>query len=140
MDVIKLLKEGNLKVNLDNIRDVAETYKDLDQAGKIIKEKQDLLKQLLLDHEDLYEIFGDVKVVFQKGATYTVVDKKLLQQRVDYDKFVEMATVNKGSVPKDLLPEVEVELNPRAPSIKVSKLTKAELHWKKLREIQGETK
>ena len=128
-----------IDIDLQNIREVAEHYKQLDEISKLAKKEMDLLKKTLIESEvSEYFLEEEMKVVFEEGKAKTYLDSQKVLQSIGIERFVEAATVTETSLKKLLendvrtaevtIAEAKVTLDEKtAPSIKVGKMTKKEL-------------
>lgn len=127
------------EIDLDNIREVAEHYKQLDEISKLAKKEMDVLKKVLIEVE-VSEYFpeDEMKVVFEEGKKKTYLDSDKVFKMIGLERFLEVATVSETSLKNTLknderlaektIAEAKVTLEERtSPSIKIGKMTKKEL-------------
>lgn len=127
------------EIDLDNIREVAEHYKQLDEISKLAKKEMDVLKKVLIEVE-VSEYFpeDEMKVVFEEGKKKTYLDSDKVFKMIGLERFLEAATVSETSLKNTLknderlaektIAEAKVTLEERtSPSIKIGKMTKKEL-------------
>jgi len=127
------------EIDLDNIREVADHYRILDEISKLVKKQMDSLKKTLIENE-VEEFFPEeeMKVVYSEGNKKTFLSTVTLYNKLRLEDFIRAATVTEKAIrdlpeasdsyKESVIAEAKMTLDEKtAPSIKVAKMTKKEL-------------
>ena len=128
-----------IEIDFENIREVADNYRQLNEISSLLKKEMDTLRKVLIEAEvSEYFLEDEQKVVFEEGRKKTYLDSHKVFKNIGLERFIEVATITETSL-KNLLKnhesvfmktiaESKVTLEEKtSPSIKVSKMTKKEL-------------
>jgi len=126
-------------IDLSDIREVANHYRQLNGFSKLITQEMSRLKGILLESEvNEYFLDDKEKVVFEEGKSKSFMDPQLVLKDVGQEIFMELVSVSKKAITdkfkddiqtaKILIAKSEVTLNEKtSPSVKVGKMTQKEL-------------
>lgn len=130
------LMNDTLKVDITNVRDVAELYKELHELGKLVEEKMNKLQPILVDNK-VHEVFTEEekKVQWQQGSEITKLNNKIVFENMDVDSFLEVCSVSESALKKSLningealIAKAKIKTGKfKSDSIRVTKMTKKEL-------------
>ena len=123
-----------VEIDLSNMREVADHFRQLDEIMKLAKKQSDALKKVLVENEvEEFFIEDEQKVVFQEGRVKTFIDVNVLVNNMTMSDFLSVATVTETALKNhddgdELIALAKVTLDEKtAPSVKVAKMTKKEL-------------
>lgn len=126
------------EIDMDNIREVAAHYKQLDEISKLAKKEMDLLKKKLIEAEvSEYFLEDEMKVVFEEGKKRTALSSFRVAETIGFEEYLKISTVSEKAI-KDWAHNIEEDYAPiiaeakytleekSASTIKVGKITKKE--------------
>ncbi|MGA2433942.1 MAG: hypothetical protein ABSG25_01515 [Bryobacteraceae bacterium] len=139
------LKEVTLITKSTKVRDVAEMYKELNEAKKLIDAKMKSLAEFLIEKE-VNELFPEdnIKVIYEVGRDKTELDNEKIFKEVGKEMYLKISSVSETSINNNLNKDLAKRLiatskifleEKTKPCIKVTSLSKDDLE-----KLQGITK
>jgi hypothetical protein len=127
-----------VEIDPNNIREVANHYRQLNEVAKLVEKEMGSLKTILIENQ-VNEIFmeDEEKVVYQEGRQKSFLDSQKVYKVIGLENFIKIATVTETALKSTnltvgevttVIGQAKVVLEEKAsPSIRVAKLSKNEL-------------
>ena len=136
----------SIDIDMNNVREMADHYRNLDEISKLISKEMSILKKNLIEaNVNEYFLEDEQKVVLQEGAKITGINPYKIRkdERISDSDFMRMVSISETSIKDTLKKGTEYDWDPneiqaliesakqfygnKNPSVRVSKITKKEL-------------
>lgn len=112
-----------------NVRQLAESFKNLDKQIKELEKQKEEIKAQLVTIPNLKEYFKEdgVKVILQEGKSLSKIDVEKLSKLITIEEYIQISTVTEKTLTEafpNLVAEVKVENGKGQPYPQVLKMTK----------------